>query len=170
MLIKEIALSSLKPAVYNPRKELNKSDEEYNNLKNSIQNFGYVEPIIVNKDMTVIGGHQRLTVLKDLGFKVGMCVVLDVDKNKEKALNITLNKISGFWDNDKLATLIEELNKIDMAEMTGFSKDEIDDFLKDMNIDDFYNSEDVENSKKENLKDCPCCGTVIDVKEWKIKE
>ena len=61
---KELAINDLKPAAYNPRKKLKAGDKEYEKIKNSILEFGYVEPIIVNFDMTVIGGHQRLTVLK----------------------------------------------------------------------------------------------------------
>ena len=62
-----LALEELRPATYNPRKKLKPGDKEYEKIKNSIQEFGYVEPIIVNYDMTVIGGHQRLTVLRALG-------------------------------------------------------------------------------------------------------
>ena len=57
----------LHPAAYNPRKKLKAGDKEYEKIKNSILEFGYVEPIIVNYDMTVIGGQQRLRVMKDLG-------------------------------------------------------------------------------------------------------
>ena len=65
---KTLSVDALRPAAYNPRKKLKPGDKEYEKIKNSIQEFGYVEPIIVNYDMTVIGGHQRLTVLKNLGY------------------------------------------------------------------------------------------------------
>ena len=65
---KVLSIGQLKPAAYNPRKQLKPGDKEYEKIKHSIQEFGYVEPIIVNYDMTVIGGHQRLTVLKELGY------------------------------------------------------------------------------------------------------
>ena len=77
---KTIAVTDLQPAAYNPRKKLKAGDKEYEKIKNSINEFGYVEPIIVNSDMTVISGHQRLTVLKDLGYKEVKCVVIEVDK------------------------------------------------------------------------------------------
>jgi len=54
--------------------------------------------IIVNKDLTIIGGHQRLKVLKDLGFTEVDCVVIEIDKTKEKAFKIALNKVTGSWD------------------------------------------------------------------------
>ena len=77
--LKVLPVSVLKPAEYNPRKKLKPGDKEYEKIKNSITEFGYVDPVIVNDDMTVIGGHQRLTVLKDLGFEEIDCVVISVD-------------------------------------------------------------------------------------------
>lgn len=71
--------------------------------------FGYVDPIIVNADHTVIGGHQRLTVLSDLGWTEVSCVVVDIDKDREKALNIALNKITGSWDEALLADLLQDI-------------------------------------------------------------
>lgn len=133
MNIRKIKIEELKPADYNPRKDLKPEDEEYQKIKRSITEFGCVEPIIVNSDMTVIGGHQRLKVLKELGYEEVECVILDLDKNKEKALNIALNKITGEWDNAKLEELLAELNETDIdMNTTGFSFDEIDDILKDI--------------------------------------
>lgn len=119
-------ISELKPAEYNPRKRLRPGDEEYESLKRSIQTFGYVDPIIVNKDGTVIGGHQRLFVLSDLGYLEADVAVVDLNKNDEKALNIALNKISGEWDQEKLAAIFSEL-KLDGydATVSGFQDDEI---------------------------------------------
>lgn len=119
-------ISELKPAEYNPRKRLRPGDEEYESLKRSIQTFGYVDPIIVNKDGTVIGGHQRLFVLSDLGYLEADVAVVDLNKQDEKALNIALNKISGEWDQEKLAAIFSEL-KLDGydATVSGFQDDEI---------------------------------------------
>lgn len=133
MNIQKIEIGKLKPADYNPRKDLKPEDEEYQKIKKSIIEFGYVDPIIVNTDMTVIGGHQRLKVLKDLGYTVIECNMVDLDKNKEKALNIALNKITGEWDNKKLEELIAELkeDEFDLS-TTGFTFDEVDNILKDI--------------------------------------
>ena len=133
MNIQKISIEKLKPAEYNPRKDLKPEDEEYQKIKKSLVEFGYVAPVIVNADMTVIGGHQRLKVLKELGYTEIECNVVDLDKDKEKALNIALNKISGEWDNAKLEELLAELKEtnIDM-DMTGFSFDEVDNMLKDI--------------------------------------
>ena len=133
MNIQKINIESLKPAEYNPRKDLKPEDEEYQKIKKSITEFGYVAPVIVNSNMTVIGGHQRLKVLKELGYTEVECVVVDLDQEKEKALNIALNKISGDWDNDKLEELLAELKQTDIdMDITGFSFDEVDEILKDI--------------------------------------
>src|SRR5665647_33176 len=108
-----LSVDVLHPAAYNPRKKLKAGDKEYEKIKNSILEFGYVEPIIVNYDMTVIGGHQRLTVLKDMGYAEVQCVVVEIeDENKVKALNIALNKIAGVWNEQLLADLIVDLQAV----------------------------------------------------------
>ncbi len=94
MEIQKIIINKLIPATYNPRKDLKASDAEYQKIKKSILEFGFVSPLVVNKDMTVIGGHQRLKVLQELGFESVECIIVDLDKTKEKALNVALNKIS----------------------------------------------------------------------------
>lgn len=133
MNIQKISIEKLKPAKYNPRKDLRPEDEEYQKIKKSLIEFGYVEPIIVNSDMTVIGGHQRLKVLEELGHTEIECNIVDIDKTKEKALNIALNKIVGEWDNNKLEEVLAELKEVDFnLETTGFSFDEIDEILKDV--------------------------------------
>lgn len=135
MNIQKIEIAKLKPAEYNPRKDLKPEDEEYQKIKKSIVEYGCVIPLVVNKDMTIIGGHQRLKILKDLGYTEIECVIVDYDKNKEKGCNIILNNenVSGEWDKSKLEELMAELQKEDFnMEMTGFSFDEVDDILKDI--------------------------------------
>ena len=108
-------IDDLKPASYNPRKDLKPGDKEYEKLKRSITQFGYVEPVIWNERTgTVVGGHQRLKVLKDLGYEEIDCVIVDLSLEQEKALNVALNKISGEWDNNLLGELLKEL------ELTGY--------------------------------------------------
>lgn len=150
MEIKELPLKELKPAAYNPRKKLKKGDKEYEKIKQSLLKFGYVDPIIVNKDMTVIGGHQRLTVLKDLDYETAKCVIVDLPKEDEKALNIALNKITGQWDDALLADLLLDLQESDFnLDLTGFEPPEIDDIFS--NIHDKELSED-EFDVEEELK------------------
>ena len=150
MEIKELPLKELKPAAYNPRKKLKKGDKEYEKIKQSLLKFGYVDPIIVNEDLTVIGGHQRLTVLKDLDYETAKCVIVDLPKEDEKALNIALNKITGQWDEALLADLLLDLQESDFnLDLTGFEPPEIDNILS--NVHDKELSED-EFDVEEELK------------------
>lgn len=133
MLIEKIQTNRLVPADYNPRKDLKPGDPEYEKLKRSLEEFGYVEPVIWNKTTShVVGGHQRLKVLLDMGVTEVDCVVVEMDAEKEKALNVALNKISGDWDKDKLTLLIADLQGADFdVSLTGFDPGEIDDLFKD---------------------------------------
>lgn len=133
MIFEKKNTADLLPADYNPRKDLKPGDEEYEKLKRSIEQFGYVEPVIWNKTTgRVVGGHQRLKVLMDMGLSEVDCVVVEMEEEKEKALNIALNKISGDWDKDKLALLIADLQGADFdVSLTGFEPAEIDDLFKD---------------------------------------
>lgn len=137
MLIEKKNTIELIPADYNPRKDLKPGDAEYEKLKRSIEQFGYVEPVIWNQTTgRVVGGHQRLKVLIDMGITEVECVVIEIDEEKEKALNIALNKISGEWDNDKLALLISDLQGADFdISLTGFDLAEIDDLFKEATKD-----------------------------------
>lgn len=69
MKIEKIKIENLKLAEYNPRKDLKPEDEAYQKIKKSIIEYGCIIPLVVNKDMTIIGGHQRLKILEDLGYK-----------------------------------------------------------------------------------------------------
>lgn len=121
MQFQKLKIDEIQEADYNPRKKLTPKDKEYREIKRSIEEFGYVQPLILNKDHTIIAGHQRLTVLKDLGFEEIDVVIVDVDKTQEKALNIALNKITGRWDSKMLSGLLNDLNgnKFDLS-LTGF--------------------------------------------------
>lgn len=127
MLIEKIKIEKINPAKYNPRKDLKPGDVEYEKLKRSIEEFGYVEPVIWNKKTgNVVGGHQRLKVLMQLGETEVDCVVVELDDNKEKALNIALNKVSGDWDVPQLTDLLKELDASDFdVSLTGFDISEI---------------------------------------------
>ena len=125
--LKVLPISVLKPAEYNPRKKLKKGDKEYKKILDSIEEFGFADPLVVNADMTIIGGHQRLTVAQDLGYTEVPCAVVDIDKTREKALNIALNKITGQWDDNLLAELLEDIansGDFDIGK-TGFDPPEI---------------------------------------------
>ncbi len=158
-------VEELHPAEYNPRKKLQPGDKEFEKLKNSILEFGYVEPVIWNKRTgNVVGGHQRLEVLKHLGHKEVDCVVIDIDMKKEKALNVALNKISGEWDTALLTDLLKELDGDGMASLTGFDLNELDDLFAgsvyDVKEDNFDTETEIEQIKEPFTKQ----GDI-----WKIK-
>lgn len=95
--------------------------------------FGYVEPIIWNKQIgNIVGGHQRYKILSELGAKEIDCVVVDMDVQREKALNIALNKVSGDWDVPLLTDLLKDLgdNGFDVS-LTGFEAADLDELLGD---------------------------------------
>ena len=125
--LKVLPVSVLKPAEYNPRKKLKPGDKEYEKIKNSIEEFGFADPLVINADMTIIGGHQRLTVAIAMGYTEVPCAVVDVDKVREKALNIALNKITGTWDEQMLADLLTDLKESDYdLDWTGFDAPEVE--------------------------------------------
>ncbi|APB37967.1 site-specific DNA-methyltransferase [Heyndrickxia coagulans] len=131
MEIKKIAITQINPAEYNPRIDLKPGDPEYDKLKKSIEEFGYVDPLIWNKRTgNLVGGHQRFKILKSNGITEVDVSVVDLDIDKEKALNLALNKISGGWDESKLATLLQELDESDIGiELTGFDESEFDELI-----------------------------------------
>lgn len=161
METRKMNTKKLNPAPYNPRIDLEPGDPDYEKLKQSIDKFGHVQPIVWNeRSGNVVGGHQSLKVLTDLGYTEVDCVVVDLDDSEEKALNIALNKISGRWDIDKLSDLMDELAEAGMAELTGYSEDEIERLTSqieqtvnaagELNADDF--AEEAFQNK------CPRCG------------
>jgi len=156
MQITNIPIDKLKPAKYNPRLDLQPEDKEYQDIKRSITEFTLVEPLVINKDMTVIGGHQRLKVLKDLQYKEVPCIVVDLDKQKEKMLNIALNKISGDWDRPRLKDLLEELDSGEFdVNMTGWGEQEIEDLMTEFNPTSIDEQPRLDEKKKVI---CPECG------------
>lgn len=165
MEFKKLPIKDLIPASYNPRKALKPGDAEYEKIKNSITEFGYVEPVIVNADMTIIGGHQRVTVLQDLGYTEIDCIVIDIDKTKEKALNIALNKITGEWNKELLADLIKDLQDSDFdVAFTGFEPPEIEQLFnsvhdKDIKEDDFDVDAELEKPHTAKAGDIWCLGS-----------
>jgi DNA modification methylase len=124
--ISYVPLSSLRPAEYNPRKWDKEAEEQ---LKESLQRYGVVDPLLVNcapeRQNIVIGGHFRLSVLKELGFTEVPVVYLNIpDLEKEKELNIRLNKNTGEFDWEMLATFDEAF----LTEV-GFSSEELDEIF-----------------------------------------
>ena len=136
-------LADIKPAEYNPRKDLAPGDFEYEKLKKSIETFGFVEPLVVNiRNNVLISGHQRYKILCQTGATETEVVTVDLDESKEKALNLAMNKIEGFWDYEKLQSLFEEFDKDELT-VTGFTLAEIESMFD--NISSYDSTGDGEN-------------------------
>ena len=124
-MVQEIKVAQLNAAPYNPRVDLEPGMPEWEKLKRSIEEFGHVEPIVWNKRTgNVVGGHQRLAVLKSMGYDTVPCSVVDLDDTDEKLLNVALNKIKGQWDYDKLEDVLRGFD-YEVATASGFSAEEI---------------------------------------------
>ena len=130
--IEQVPIDELKPDPANPRRI---SDQELEALTRSIQEFGLVDPIIARQeDKTVIGGHQRLLAARRLGHKTVPVVFVDLSQEQARLLNIALNKISGSFDQELLARLLNDLNKTPNIDLTlsGFDDDELKQLLKSL--------------------------------------
>lgn len=136
MKIEKVKISELNSPDWNPRYI---TEEDFNKLKNSIETFGYIDPIIVNKyNMNIVGGNQRYQALVKLGYEdVDVIFIDEPNLDREKALNIALNKISGDWDTVKLNSLVEELKMKNFdLDLTGFDEIELEEIaLENESID-----------------------------------
>ena len=131
-----LPIGDLCPYAANPRPI---SDHELESVTRSIREFGFVDPVIDRReDKVVIGGHQRLVAARKLGLKRVPVVLVDVSEDQARLLNIALNRISGWWDQELLAPLLAELNDIPEVDLSlsGFSDDELQKHLKTLDSRD----------------------------------
>lgn len=154
LTVVSVNIKELKPAAYNPRKW---SEDAIAGLSASIKQFGLVDPILVNgadnRRNIVIGGHFRLKVAKDLGYKEVPVVYIDVpDEAKEQELNIRLNRNLGDWDYELLVEFDESLLKD-----IGFGSEELDEIF------DLVNEEPETFDLEKELKK-------LDIKEITVKK
>lgn len=150
MNLQHIPFDQINPAPYNPRKNLKPGDPDYEKLRRSIEEFGCVEPLVWNKRTgNLVGGHQRFKVLVARGDTEADVSLVDLPPEREKALNVALNKISGDWDPRKLAQLLDELVEIPGfdVELTGFDVPDVNALIAEslptpeMNQDDDFDVE-----------------------------
>ena len=117
-----IKINKLNPAEYNPR---NLTDEQKDNIKKSLDEFGFVNPLVVNsnpdRQNIVIGGHQRLKVAQELGYDEVPVVYINLNEAQERELNIRLNRNTGEWD---LESLAEHFTKGQLSDW-GFDNEEL---------------------------------------------
>lgn len=148
MELVKMSIGDIKPAKYNPRKNLKPGDAEFEKLKASIERWDLVEPLVVNKQGNVlVGGHQRLKVCKALGMKEVQVVLVDLNPTRERLLNLSLNKICGDWDYAKLESLFQEFSLDDLG-ITGFDADEIEQITANVR----EAAQDVQNAIEEQNK------------------
>lgn len=172
MEIVKVDINELISPEYNPR---HITDDEMGKLKNSINEFGYIAPIIVNKHNNhIVGGNQRYEALKELGYEeIDVVYIYEKDENREKALNIALNKISGEWDEVKLNQIFTEMKlaAFDKVSLTGFEDYEVQELsiINDINYDDDFDltdddlSEDKEGEVEKDEVTCPYCNETFEI-------
>lgn len=135
MPTKVMRLEDIIPAEYNPRQDLQKGDFEYDRLKDSIDTLGFVKPLVVNiRNNVLVSGHQRLKILLENGVTETEVMIVDLDDEKEKLLNIAMNRIEGDWEWSKLESLLKEFSADELS-VTGFTLAEIESIFE-MNAED----------------------------------
>ena len=141
MKIKERKIADLKPAEYNPRQL---TDKQYKHLKESLETFGCVEPVIVNcnpeREYIIIGGHQRCKVWKSLGNDTIPTVEINLTLDEEMELNVRLNKNTGEFDMDLLANYFDD----EKLQEWGFSENELFHLSYDDEIDGLNEDDEIE--------------------------
>ena len=151
-VLKEIPIKSLKEHSKNPR-QIHK--EKFERLGNLIEKFGLIDKPIINKDMTIIGGHQRIRYLKNKKEKTVECWLSDrnlTDKEIDE-LCIGLNLHQGAWDWDVMAN---QWNSIDLLEF-GFTEEQLlGEFTK--KADQILDQQKEQQEKIKKSKECPNCG------------
>lgn len=125
MHIETLPIEQLQPAPYNPRVTLKRGSPAYRRLARSLAEFDLVLPIVWNRTTGhIVGGHQRVAILRDQGATTVECVIVELPLEREQALNIALNnaQVGGAWDLDKLQTVLAELQALPEfdATLTGF--------------------------------------------------
>lgn len=129
MKVEYLPIDELKPAEYNPRR-ITPADRR--DIKNSLDKFGFAEPIIVNRNPermnVIVGGHQRVTVAKEeLGYTEVPCVFVNLPLKEEKELNVRLNKNQGRWDTE----ILQQYFNKDFLKDVGFLDSELSFWMTD---------------------------------------
>jgi ParB-like chromosome segregation protein Spo0J len=131
LTVRTLSIDLLIPAEYNPRREVKTTDKAYRKLKQSLEQFGLVEPLIWNETTgRLVGGHLRLRILKELEYQEIPVSVVNLDEAREKALNVILNnrEAQGRFDPLKLNELLRELEPLPELSLTGFDPSDLSSF------------------------------------------
>ena len=175
-ILKEIEVVSLAKISLYPENPREMDTSQFDRLKKSIVEYGFIDPLIVNKRThesftadekkpTVIGGNMRYRAAKELGLTEVPVAWVDIDKNKEKILNIALNRISGKWDIGKLEKMVYELSDKDLSldlDVTGLEDWELKLYNPGEDIGFPENIEGIDEKsmpgKLKTTNACPKCG------------
>lgn len=149
--LETISLSKLKPHPKNPR-QINK--DQFQHLTNLIEKFGLIDKPIINLDLVIIGGHQRIKALKKMAIKEVECWMPDHQLTEEEInhLMIGLNKNQGEFDFELLANNFEVMDLLNW----GFTEKELLDLSKEEA--DAMDDSQVEEPNKSKSHVCPKCG------------
>ena len=159
MNIITVDVNDLTPYENNPRK--NKDAVQY--VKNSIEQFGFKVPIVVDKDGVIVAGHTRVLAAKELGMKQVPAVVADdLTEEQVRAFRLADNSTAEMssWDFDKLEVEILKIGTLDVGDfgLNGLDYNEID-------IDKYFTDKEnaVEDAPKKKQIVCPNCGEIIEI-------
>ncbi|MFH7835180.1 MAG: ParB N-terminal domain-containing protein [Candidatus Aenigmatarchaeota archaeon] len=166
MEIQRIKIKELKEWKNNPRYM---SDADFEALKKSIKNFGFVEPLVINREKYIIGGNHRYKAIKELygnDYEIDCIIVDNLTKEQENLLNLALNKIHGQFDYDKLQIVLNDISNQQAILDIGFTQDE----LKMLNIDVSLKVDDnilfgLREVKEGDDVICPKCGYNLGIKK-----
>lgn len=159
MNIVEMNIEKLIPYKNNPRK----NDLAVEGVVNSIKEFGFKVPIVIDKNNVIVAGHTRLKAAKKLGIKEVPCIVADdLTPEQVKAFRLADNKVAEFseWDFKLLESEFNELKDMDL--FTGFEDFEIDSFTSSIDVDGFF-EETEEKHKEKKTTTCPNCGEIFEI-------
>ena len=148
-------INELIPYENNPR--LNDEAVEY--VKNSIKEFGFKVPVVIDKDNVIIAGHTRIKASKELGIKDIPCIIADdLTEEQVKAFRLADNKVAekSMWDYTKLDEELDSILDIDMS-MFNFEN------IEETNLDDFFEDNNNKKEKESKLIECPYCHKPIEL-------
>tara|TARA_B100001057_G_C22696841_1_gene890064 strand:- start:614 stop:1099 length:486 start_codon:yes stop_codon:yes gene_type:complete len=161
MDITEVDINSIFPYINNPRKNLN-----VDKVASSIKEFGFQQPIVVDKENVIIVGHTRYAAAKKLGLNKIPVQVANLSEIKAKAYRIADNKLAqdNYWDLDKLQIELDNISKNNYELLnTGFDSDELQNLLnKEPKIDDDIENTEITDSYLKAKNKCPSCGYEFD--------
>jgi len=160
MKIELVSLDSLVPFVNNPRKSLN-----VDKVASSIKEFGFQQPIVINKDKTILAGHTRYYASKKLELKQVPCVIAELDDIRQKAYRIADNRVAedNKWDFPTLNLEIEALQENNFnIDILGFEIDELKKFMNNPENFEPNSKDDQSNLDTETEGVCSKCGQELE--------